>query len=253
MLLASNPKRIKKLGLFEENEYPLALDIFALDLVTNHISFPSVFIHYIKQRMLAIDQDVFSSFDELSFLAWYLEIGNFYLIRNEKGKVPDSIHLDDSFVRLFDDHYIYQKEPPVLMIEKEIVRMIEFLEFQKHKGFSDIVLTLLDIPHDVRNKLINHLHTIIEQTRVDKKTHDATYILEKEPNLGITILTKFGRKMLTETLVTHCVLKKYETKISKWIGLGRNVIDPFYIVNEFAFLEGKWKYDEKLEETLKKL
>ncbi len=93
MIFASNPKKIQQLDLFHENEFPWVIDIFTLDIITRHISIPSLFIHYIKQRLMAINEDIFNSFGELEFLSYYLEFGNFYVIKGEEGKLADYILL----------------------------------------------------------------------------------------------------------------------------------------------------------------
>ena len=51
--LATGLKKLRSLGLFDENEYPWSINIFDLEILTNHLESPGVFIHYIENRLKA--------------------------------------------------------------------------------------------------------------------------------------------------------------------------------------------------------
>ena len=53
------------------------------------------------------------------------------------------------------------------------------------------------------------------------------------------------------TCLKYCLIKKYELKIDKWIGLGRDASDNKYYMNAFLLLDEKWEKDLEMEDAVK--
>ncbi len=252
MSLATGLKQLQSLGLFERNEYPWSVNLFELDLITRHIPSPTIFIHYLEKRLSAQDENIFHAFDELSFLAWYLERGNFYVPEIDGGEKPDLVQLDGSLVAVFDDHYLYGKEAPQLKIEPDLVKVIKILEELRPIGFTNIASALLDFDHQARELILKNVNELIRKTKKDRGKHDFTVLYKEALNTGFTFMTQYGRKGLKDRLISYCAIKKYQTKTKRWIGLGRDVSDDEWFINEFVFLDFPWKRDRKMDELLKK-
>ena len=47
-------------------------------------------------------------------------------------------------------------------------------------------------------------------------------------------------------------MQKYKSKTKRWIGIGRDVSDDKWYVNEFAYLDFVYEYTLKMEDLLKK-
>ena len=250
MSLATGLKRLQSLGLFEKNEYPWSVNLFELDLITRHIPSPTIFIHYLEKRLLAQDENIFHAFDELTFFAWYLEKGNFYVPMTDEGKTPNLVSLDGSWVAMFDDHYLYGKDTPQLKIEPDLVKIIRILEVLHPVGYSNIASALLDFDHQARGLILKNMNELINKTKKDRKKHDFT-VLYKEIDTGFTFMTQCGREGLRERLGSYCAMKKYQTKTRRWIGIGRDVLDDEWFVNEFLYLDFPWKSDPRMDELLK--
>jgi len=250
MSLATGLKRLQSLGLFEKNEYPWSVNLFELDLITRHIPSPTIFIHYLEKRLLAQDENIFHAFDELTFFAWYLEKGNFYVPKLDEGKTPDLVSLDGSWVAMFDDHYLYGKDTPQLKIEPDLVKIIRILEVLHPVGYSNIASALLDFDHQARGLILKNMNELINKTKKDQKKHDFT-VLYKEINTGFTFITQCGRERLKERLSSYCAIKKYQTKTRRWIGIGKDVLDDEWFVSEFLYLDFPWESDPRMDELLK--
>jgi hypothetical protein len=162
---ATNLKNLKSLDLFAENEYPWSVNLFELDLITRHIPSPTVFIHYLKGRLIAQEENVFLSLDELSFLGWYLERGNFYVPLVEGGKTPKLVQLN-GFCMPFDDHYLFGKKAPELKIEPDFIKIIRILEDLHQFGFSDIASSLLDFNHQDRKFILKYINELIKKAPI---------------------------------------------------------------------------------------
>jgi len=246
---SSSLKNIESLGLFSQSEYPWSVNLFELDIITRHIASPALFIHYIERRLKAQDENLFSTFDELSFLGFYLEWGNFNIYLDD-GSVPTKIYLDTDFLESFDQHYLYGGEAPQLKIEKEIKTIIEELEQLRPAGFTRLTNTLLDLSHKSREDLIKFIRYISFLTTTDGRRHDFS-ILTENNGVGLTGFSQVGREDLLENLSAYCMLKKYQCQADCWIGLGIDVLDPRRLIHEYFISEGKWKRDKRMELTVK--
>ncbi len=252
MSLATGLKQLQSLGLFENNEYPWSVNLFELDIITRHIPSPTIFIHYLEKRLSAQDENIFHSFDELTFFGWYLEKGNFYVPTMDEGKTPNFVSLDGSWVAIFDDHYLEGKDAPKLKIEPDLVKIIRILEVLHPVGYSNIASALLDFNHQARELILRKMNELINKTKKDLKKHDFTEVFNEILDTGFTFITQCGRKGLREGLDSYCVMKKYQMKTKRWIGIGRDVLDDEWFVNEFVYLDFPWKSNPKMDELLKK-
>lgn len=237
MALATGLKRLRSLGLFPEDEYPWSVNLFELDLITRHISRPTIFIHYLERRLAAQDENVFRTYDELSLLAWYLEKGNFYIPVGEGERKPDLIVLTEDFVGMFDDHYLDGKKAPELKIERGLGEIISILEELHQPGHSNIASALLDFGHKEREFILKNMNELIEKTKKDGRKYEFTVAYRDILDTGFTFIAQSGRKGLTQRLVSFCELRKHQSKLNRWVGIGRDVSDNRWFANEFLYLK----------------
>ena len=243
-------KNLRTLGLFIENEYPWSVQINELDLVMRHIPSPTIFIHYLENRLKAIDENVFHAYDELSFLGWYLKKGNFLIPRDKNGEKPNLLELASDWTTAFDDHYLFGKEKPELVIEDGLLRILRILEYLNPVGYSDIASVLLDFDHEARRLITAKINDLIALSKSDREPHDFSVIYKDDLDIGLSFMTLVGRDGLRERLGSYCAMKKYQTKTKKWLGLGRDVLDDKWFVNEFAFFNFPWEHNPKMDELL---
>ena len=248
---SSNLKRLENLGLFSKYDYPWSVNLFELEIISKFLSSPAIFIHYIERRLEAQEQNIISTFDELSFLGLYLDKGNFDFSTKD-GKKIDMITLDTEFLSDFDDHYLLGKDAPQLKIEKEIKTIITELENLRPNNFTKMTNALLDLNHESRTNFITYLKKVISDTQIDGRRHDFSFIVEPK-KIGITVFSQVGRENLLNHLAAFCELKKYQIKSDSWIGFGIDILDSNYFVNEYVFDDEKWRKDPNKERLLKML
>lgn len=251
MMLATGLKKLQSMGLFEENEYPWSVNLFELDIITDIISSPSIFIHYLNSRLKAQDEDVFVGLDELSFLGYYLNVGNFFTpLTNEGGKF-DFVQLESDWLIDFDKHYLLGEEKPRLEIEPFFIDIIVLLEKDSSYGYTDTAMALLDIPHSERNKIFEQFKVLINKSLKDKKEHDFSIYLNDTLNTGYTFMTHY-KNSLKKKLSGYCILKKYQTKAEQWVGIALAIKGRNWYISDIYYEKGPWEYNDELDKLVKK-
>lgn len=246
---SSSLKNIESLGIFSNSEYPWSVNLFELDLITRYIDSPAVFIHYIEQRLKVQDDNVFSTFDELTFLAFYLEQGTISF-NSDDGAKPVRIFLDPEFLEAFDQHYLHGGEQPQFKIEKKIKQIINELEQLQPEGFIKFTNAILDLSHEDRDVIIKSIERICSLTKEDGRVHNFS-VLTGNNKSGITVFSQIGKENLFNRVSKHSELKKYQSKADSWIGLGIDVLDSKRIIHEYFFDDVIWKRDHRLEHIMK--
>jgi hypothetical protein len=250
--LATGLKKLRSLGLFDKNEYPWSINIFDLEILTNHIEFPGVFIHYIENRLKALDEDIFFGTDELIFFAHYLKTGNLFTPLAKNGKNFQSILLDNSYLLEFEEYYLLGNKAPTLKIEVMWKKIIKLLENPKIIGHTKIISALLDVPHKHRERMIENIEKIIHKTKKDKEDHDYSEYLNDRINTGYTFMTTKDSSNSQEKLINYCILRKYQVKANRWVGIGLKLEEREYSINKIFYDEIPWEYDSELDKLNKK-
>ena len=150
---------------------------------------------------------------------------------------------------MFDLHFVHQAPIPTLRSDQKWLDIIKLLEISKPEGYTDIASVLLDFPLPARERIIETIEFTTTQTKKDKRMHDFTMHFDAI-DTGFTFFSSVRRKELEQKLQPYCELKKYELKTSRWIGLGTDITDDFFI-NVFAYSDSPWKEDFNLDKILK--
>lgn len=241
-------KLLDSLKVFQNDEYPWSVSLFELDLITRSITSPAIFIHYIESRIESQKENYsFFAFDEISFLSYYLQNGNFVKYP-KKGKMPE-FALTPDYIKPFDRHYTHGDSAPKLMIEDEILKIITDLEKLRPDHLTRITNAILNLPHHLRKWFIFEIGNACYETSTDGiSSHSSMY--NNLLNTGFTVFTQIGRDNLQEKITDYCWLKKYQCKAYCWIGFGIDILDKNYFAQEVVCFESDWKYDKELENSL---
>lgn len=248
---ATSLKDLDVLGLFSNNEYPWSVSTFDLDIIARHIRSPSFMIHYLEQRLKAQNENIFKAFSELEYLGWYLRYGNFYRPQIN-GKKPDFVMMDAS-IGEFDDCYLYGKDPPKLNIDPDTLEIIGILEELCKKGYSTISSRLLDLYKEQRMSFFKMAHEKIAKTRNDGQVHFFSGNFQEPVELGITFVCKKGRQDLQKKLIEISTIVKYKFKTRVWLGIGKDVDDNDWFMNDFLYIESEWAMDPDMDKLVNKL
>jgi len=224
---------LKTLNMFKEDEYLWSISLFDLDLITQYFSTPLTFIHYIESRLRA---PMFFAFDEISFLGYYLQQGNFTVYPID-GKIP-FITLTPEYLVQFDQYYLKGEEKPKLEIEDDILKLVQDLERLTPENFIQISNAILDLRHNLREKLIKGIKRASSKTSIDGKRHD-TLLYLKPLKTGISVFTQIGTSNLHSNLQDFCNYCKNNYDANCWIGIGIDILDRKHFAQEFVFVDNR--------------
>ena len=230
--------------------YFWAVNILELDIILNHIKYPSLFIHYIKSRLKSQDKGIVHATDELSLFGFFLQ--------NPSGgfdfKKHSMVRLAPDFIKPFDDFYLQQtKNLPEIKIDNRIERFIkerEKLALSKQSIYhTEIVHALLMFNPSYLKNFLDSTDQCVKKTKIDGLEHDIFVLLDSDKSgIGFVSYTNTEEglkksKFLAET-------NKYKHKLEKIIYLLKNVNDDFFITN-YRYLKYPFKQSKKADEILK--
>jgi hypothetical protein len=243
------------INLFSNSQYPWAISLFDLGVVTELIEYPSMFIHYAKRR-LAMERTKFDILaDEIDLLGFYFSQGLYF--ETEDFKKLNALSLSGFSIDIdryiFDKHELRknpqkpkQKMPPKF---EEYIKAIDGLD-SPYK--TDCAVRLLDLDYKTRELFVNAADKTKEKTRGDNGLYSFSTVM-KTSSLGFSFISMNANSDLEELfrqVFTFAQLKKYVTKCKEWVGLGwdRN---SKKIVDIAVFSSYDWQEDPVIAKLAK--
>jgi hypothetical protein len=236
-----------KINLFSDNQYPWAISLLDLGVVTELIEFPSMFIHYAKRR-LAVERTKFDvRADEIDLLGFYFSQGLYFGTEdfeklNGLGLTGFSTEIDRYMFKKYElgenPSRPEQKMPPQF---KEYIRAIEGLN-SPYK--TDCAVRLFDFDYESRALFADTAEMIKQQTRKDKALHSFSTTM-KRVSLGFSFIAMDAEaniEKLYRQVFSFAVMKKYVTKCKEWVGLGWDSSSK-QVVDVAVFLSFDWQED----------
>lgn len=227
-IFAADPRRLRGLGLFPENEYPWVINIGNLQTIADFIELPSQFVHYLKKRMTMSDQ-VYAS-DELDYFGCYL-------ISNLDIPIPSDATTIEKVLIVnatsdFDLYLSYKQghrrrvPRPGQYIPRNFKSILLRLERNRHKGYTDISCAMLDIPYSFRKAIGEHIASTLGRCSENRGELKDFSIFNAKDQWGFTYFCGDGRLPGNVerfmALPEYCMDKMEQTGIHSWIGIVRD-------------------------------
>jgi hypothetical protein len=240
------------LGLFPEKEYPFSTSLGDLDIITQALSSPAMFLHYIERR-LALEKTTFGvAADEMDLLGFYISQG-MYFSTEEFSSITD-LYLNGFSDEI--DEFVYRKhdaqedvKPPAPPVPEGFPELIAEVEGVSTLHRTDAALALLDMSGPSRTKLLEMIETTKDATRRDRSGHSFS-MGSPEHSRGFSFITAVGDKTdeaVFEQAMPLAMLKKYSEKCNEWFGFGWHK-DSKRIVDIAVSLRFPWKEDEQMKD-----
>jgi len=243
------------LNLFSNSQYPWAISLFDLGVVTELIESPAILIHYAKRR-LAIERTKFKILaDEIDLLGYYFSQGLYF--GTEEFKKLNALLLSGFSTNI--DRYIFEKhelgknpKKPEQEMPPQFKEYLKTIEELKSPYKTDCAVRLLDFDHEGREVFVDTAEKIKQQTRNDNDLHSFSTTM-KEVSLGFSFITMNAEgnfENLYRQVFSFSVIKKYVTKCKEWVGLGWDK-NSKKTVDIAVFLSYDWQEDPVIAQIAK--
>lgn len=254
--LATELSSLKELGLFTNEEYPIAISEGDLDIVSEFCDAPDIFLHYIERRLAIQKQSIEISADELDFFGAYLacRLQASRLWEREGGPYNHVALMGSSDI--FDQWIMYKRGeldtlPKIrLEIPNEISEVLKELRERNDDGARWIAFALLDMSDEI----LGGIATAFRELRTAELTpgmfRRMTY-KDGDTVISFTVSLDLPAWMLRQRTAVRVQVEKYKYKALKSIAFGIMVLDKERIFDCATYAEGPWAYDEGLEKVVK--
>lgn len=243
------------LNLFSNNQYPWAISLCDLGVVTELIESPAMFINYARRR-LAIERTKFDILaDEIDLLGFYFSQGLYF--NTEEFKKVNALSLSGVSTEI--DRYVFEKhelgkdiQKPGQKMPSQFKEYIKTIEELKSPYKTDCAVRLLDFDSEGRVLFIDTAEKIKQQTKNDNGLHSFSTTM-KEVGLGFSFVsmdTNGNLEELFRQAFSFSVTKKYVTKSKEWVGLGWDK-NSEKIVDVAVFLSYEWQEDPIIAQIAK--
>lgn len=246
--ISANLKKISSLGLFD-GEFPWSVNIFDLDVITDILEYPSIFIHYIEKRLAVQNQGVLFTMDETTIFETYLMMGTLF---HSDQKMNLTLFIPTWGDDGIENYYLKGGKKPCFTKEKIIMQLIKFLEKFRDLNYTKVTSHLLDIHGDPKKFIVKRIPIMLDTALTKNRISDFT-IMEGEPPIGITFMASKNKQELEEKFLSYCIAKKYQAKSNEWIGISIDPTQKESYFEQVIYLNNTWEYDPEIEELTKTL
>jgi len=245
---------VAKLGIFGSSDYPWAISLLDLFVISELVEFPSQFVHFILRRLRINELAKMEANDELDWFGHYLTDGLYFEGIDKQG--INFVNLL-TYTTSMDDYYSYitgqritPAPKPAQNMPQLFKEIISELEECRPQNYLDIACTLLDISGKDRAKISEFIEKLNEKANKDNNIHDMSLFF-KNGEIIITYMCgkKISEKELSKRLCSYGLIKKYQMKSQLWIGLG-STLSGSKRIDCWKVKKGNWKYDERLEKLV---
>jgi hypothetical protein len=243
------------LGLFSGDEYPWALSLGDLDIITQVLRTPAQFLHYAARRR-QVEGTSFSVYaDEMDYLGFYLSHGMRFETDQFVGM--DSVGLSGFSDDV--DRWVYEKfelghqvDPPCSPMPEGFGDFLKDVERSGDEYRTDCALTLLELGSEGRKSFVQMIADTKERSLQDKGLHSFSLVL-KGGKRGISFVSfdaNMDRMQVFKQTAAFAMMKKYESKCDEWTGFGWD-IGSSRSVDVAFFASETWTHDAELEGLVK--
>lgn len=252
-----NTNILRDLGFLQGGEYPWAVSLMDLRVISEIVEFSSQLVHYIQRRLHLIELGWVSAHDELDWFGHYLLEG-LYFDDLKKDEGDNFLYNLLSYSWIFDDYYFYvtgqrqsSVDKPRQQMPKIMRQVLSELDYLHSEGYLKAACTLMDMSGESREDLFKACIKLQRKTMKDREIHSITLPFI-DGNFGFAyFFAPFSeRDRFPNRMVNYSILKKYQTKLFRWVSVTCIVDTPSW-VDFFTVIEGPWEFDEKLDQEAK--
>lgn len=243
------------LKLFADNQYPWAISLFDLSIVTELMESPAMFFHY-AQRRLGVEKINFRLMaDEIDLLGFYFSQGLFF-------ETDEFAEIDGAAFTGFSediDRYMFEKyvcgmnpQKPTQQMPAQFRKYLQTIESMESSYKTDCAIRLLELGSEGREHFIAAVERAKASTVNNGDLHSFSTTM-KNNRLGIAFVAMDAQgdleKLFKQTFM-FSALKKYTTRCMEWVGFGWDK-NSKALLDVSVFLSFDWYEDPEIAKIAK--
>ncbi|MDD5217727.1 MAG: hypothetical protein PHN49_02925 [Candidatus Omnitrophica bacterium] len=240
------------LKLFQKQEYPWALSIADLEIITEIMDYPSQFVHYAKRRLELEKQKFEVVGDEIDLLDLYLDQN--LCFNSETFTQCNCVGLagySDQIENYVTEKYQLGLSPkkPKQKMSSEFEEYLKCIESLSSSYKTDCLMHLLDLDEVGREAFVKAFKQTKDKAVKDGKIH-AAFLQFKNAPFGITVLSMDAKRdinKLFRQVAVYSIANKQKEKKKEWIGFGWDTNDQRLVAIAF-YSSFDWFEDSGIEE-----
>lgn len=251
----TNLYRLTEAGVLD-GELPWSVALTDLMVISELIEFPSQFVHYLVRRGRLNELRFTEAHDELDWFGHYLQEGLYF---ENALDDPENTRIGlMSYTTQFDDFYLHQMgvrktEAPVPRQPMPDVmhQILAELEDRHLPGYLQIACALLDMGAEAREEFAEMATDLRQSASHDRRIRDFSLgCSQAGSGISFIFAPEEIARDLDKRLEGYCVMKKYQTKSDRWIGLSCVSDSDSWIYSYLSFNE-PWEYDDALDRLVR--
>jgi len=232
------------------NDWPWALCLDDLQVISEIIDSPCEFIHFLKQRLTAVKHKQLHITDELDFLGLYIHKGlNFEGSPLLEGDLVNFSGYTDSLNRYYWglQGAMEPQDKPRQKMPALLRDIIASLESNREKGFTTAGYMLLNTSVKARRDMCDKVQQCLDVAKEQNRISEVSLYFG-EVSRGITIAVHPGKEIHpSRKMFLFSKMKKYQFKYSNWLLLNLSQSGQ----TSFELDQSPWKFNPKMEEAIK--
>ena len=180
--ISSQLSSLKRLNVLDGRTWPWSVSLADFLTVYEVLDTPSLFLHYLFQRVPLNDERGLRVFDELDLVMRYLEQSLFTRPGNasQEATVLIGSHTGEL------DKYFFRREQglvatkPARKVHPELTKLLSAIENLPSDAAASCIFALLDCDEETRETIGNRIEQAEIQTRADGDSHSLTLVFKDE-------------------------------------------------------------------------
>lgn len=243
------------LKLFSSQDFPWALSLGDLDILTRVLSSPAQFFHYATRRREVERTSFEIEADEFDYLGLYLAQGMYFSVDEFRG----IDHLGIAGMSSDIDRWVFERfelgrdlPPPRSPMPNGFADFLRDVEKTASDFRTDCAMALLNLSGQGRKQFMEMLELTVERSKKDRSLHSFS-VVNNDGKTGESFLCfDAGGEILGlfHQVVAFAMLKKYPSKCENWVGFGRDLASNRTVDTAF-FASYPWSFDDKMEQMIR--
>lgn len=224
---------------------PMVLDVFAIDVITEFLQSPLYLLSYINRRVNYTNEVIASN--ELVILSHHLR-HNLWINSGTIVGLDDTLAADLDFAMAVRRLGEIGNDTPAGILTRlkstAIYNIINFIKSTDNAAAIELGFLLLSLSEQSILGMNTNLENIASLCRKDSKPHNFSMIFDS--GVGLTVhCCRTTEDSAKDRLQSHCLVKKYFQKATKWFGMS---IHPDDLSLRFCLeLDFEWQQSDDMD------